>query len=208
MNSAGHSYALFRKCFTMHKTRLFRFVAIVFFGVLISGLIAMAVVRQWRTIYRSPLATPSKAAITENCEWPYTVSVTAEMLQPSGPTPSETSVPTNTETPLIQCTPPPCDLAAGEVYFCPDVCPGGCGTICATATPEAICSPPPCGPYDAIICPYGDCPNHCGLICITPQAVCTPPLCAIGTNEAYFCPEVCPGGCGTICATYTPTPEN
>jgi len=41
---------------------------------------------------------------------------------------------------------------------------------------------------------------------ITYMMVCTPPLCAIGTDEAYFCPGNCPGGCGTTCATYTPTP--
>jgi glucose/arabinose dehydrogenase len=36
----------------------------------------------------------------------------------------------------------------------------------------------------------------------TPQPVCTPPPCA--ANEAYFCPDECPGGCGTTCATHTP----
>jgi hypothetical protein len=35
--------------------------------------------------------------------------------------------------------------------------------------------------------------------------VCTPPVCAIGTNETYFCQGECPSGCGTTCATYTPT---
>src|SRR5665648_443278 len=37
--------------------------------------------------------------------------------------------------------------------------------------------------------------------------MCTPPLCAIGTNEVYYCSETCPNGCGTTCATYTPTPK-
>jgi len=37
----------------------------------------------------------------------------------------------------------------------------------------------------------------------TTQALCTPPPCA--ANEAYFCTGECPGGCGTTCATYTPT---
>lgn len=41
---------------------------------------------------------------------------------------------------------------------------------------------------------------------ITYYMVCTPPLCAINTDEAYYCPVNCPGGCGTTCATYTPTP--
>ena len=37
----------------------------------------------------------------------------------------------------------------------------------------------------------------------TPMIMCTPPLCAIGTSEVYYCRSECPGGCGTICATYT-----
>jgi hypothetical protein len=37
--------------------------------------------------------------------------------------------------------------------------------------------------------------------------VCTPPLCAIGTSEVYSCSATCPNGCGTTCATYTPTPK-
>jgi hypothetical protein len=38
------------------------------------------------------------------------------------------------------------------------------------------------------------------------MVVCTPPPCAISTTEIYYCPGVCPGGCGTTCATYTPIP--
>jgi glucose/arabinose dehydrogenase len=34
------------------------------------------------------------------------------------------------------------------------------------------------------------------------MAVCTPPAC--GDDEAYSCPDECPGGCGTVCATHTP----
>lgn len=37
-------------------------------------------------------------------------------------------------TPVIQCTPPPC--GENETYHCPDECPGGCGTTCATLTPS------------------------------------------------------------------------
>ncbi len=40
------------------------------------------------------------------------------------------------------------------------------------------------------------------LTTATPQPLCTPPPCA--ENEAYFCPDECPGGCGTTCATHTP----
>ncbi len=38
------------------------------------------------------------------------------------------------ETPVIMCTPPPC--GEHEAYHCPDDCPGGCGTTCATHTPS------------------------------------------------------------------------
>jgi len=41
---------------------------------------------------------------------------------------------------------------------------------------------------------------------ITYWPMCTPPLCAIGTSEVYYCSETCPNGCGTTCATYTPSP--
>ena len=37
----------------------------------------------------------------------------------------------------------------------------------------------------------------------TPYPLCTPPPCK--TDESYHCPEECPGGCGTTCATHTPT---
>lgn len=38
------------------------------------------------------------------------------------------------ETPMVVCTPPAC--AADEFYACPTGdCPGGCGTVCVTATP-------------------------------------------------------------------------
>ncbi len=37
------------------------------------------------------------------------------------------------ETPMIMCTPPPCE--DGEAFHCPGDCPGGCGTTCATHTP-------------------------------------------------------------------------
>jgi hypothetical protein len=37
---------------------------------------------------------------------------------------------------------------------------------------------------------------------LTPYPVCTPPSCA--PDEMYHCPDDCPGGCGTTCATATP----
>lgn len=74
-------------------------------------------------------------------------------------------------------------------------------------TPIISCTQPSCGPYDALVCSQGDCPNGCGFVCITPAAICTPPVCAIGTSEVYYCSSgACAGGCGTTCATITPAP--
>ena len=36
------------------------------------------------------------------------------------------------------------------------------------------------------------------------QVACAPPAC--GSGEAYYCPGECPGGCGIVCATFTPAP--
>ena len=36
--------------------------------------------------------------------------------------------------------------------------------------------------------------------------VCTPPACE--PDEVYYCPETCPCGCGTECATRTPAPAS
>lgn len=43
------------------------------------------------------------------------------------------TVPHDSVTPIIMCTPPPCKQ--NELYYCPGNCPGGCGTQCATRTP-------------------------------------------------------------------------
>lgn len=75
-----------------------------------------------------------------------------------------------------------------------------------TEPPFIACTAPACGPYESLVCPGADCTGGCGLICATPAAICTPPLCAIGTNEVYYCSGTCPGGCGTTCATVTPAP--
>ena len=50
-----------------------------------------------------------------------------------------TDIPTFTPTLGPVCTPPACK--PGEVYFCPDSCPGGCGIKCGTPTPIPIKSP-------------------------------------------------------------------
>lgn len=39
----------------------------------------------------------------------------------------------------------------------------------------------------------------------TQRALCTPPAC--GPDEAIVCPAECPGGCGSVCATFTPPVE-
>lgn len=46
---------------------------------------------------------------------------------------------TSTPTPPPYCTPPPCH--PGEIYVCPDQCPGGCGTICAPPGPQIFVAP-------------------------------------------------------------------
>ena len=57
-------------------------------------------------------------------------------------TPSAPTV-TATHTLMPVCTPPPC-TPGHEVYYCPDECPGGCGTECATPTPlPATATPHP-----------------------------------------------------------------
>ncbi len=38
----------------------------------------------------------------------------------------------------------------------------------------------------------------------TPQIACAPPLCPEG--HVLFCPSECPGGCGVVCVTPTPSP--
>lgn len=49
-------------------------------------------------------------------------------------TPLPPLTPTQTETPILMCTPPPCPW---NTFTCgnPNGCPGGCGTICLTPTP-------------------------------------------------------------------------
>lgn len=46
---------------------------------------------------------------------------------------------THTHTPPPACTLTPCPT--GEVFHCPDDCPGGCGLICATPTPTVMATP-------------------------------------------------------------------
>lgn len=55
--------------------------------------------------------------------------------------PTATPSPAVVETPILMCTPPAC--GPGETTSCPtDDCPGGCGTVCATAPPASGPLPP------------------------------------------------------------------
>ncbi len=68
------------------------------------------------------------------------------------------------------------------------------------------CTPtpsPPAATLTPTIVPSTPTPTALALT-ETPQPVCTPPAC--GPDEVYFCPDTCPGGCGTTCATPTPAP--
>ncbi len=96
-----------------------------------------------------------------------------------------------TETPTMQpvCTPPACE--PDEEYYCPGECPGGCGIICVTVPPSATVDEEG----------EGAVPSATSTL----QPVCTPPACE--ADEAYYCPDECLGGCGVVCATFTPTPQ-
>jgi len=75
----------------------------------------------------SPTDTPTSASVSPTETFTPT---------PAPPPPTDTPVPIPpTDTPFVTCTPPPCQ--ADEVYYCPDECPGGCGTQCATVTPAS-----------------------------------------------------------------------
>lgn len=97
------------------------------------------------------------------------------------PRPSPTPRASATSTPMPMCTPPPC--RPGQLFYCPDQCPGGCGVQCATptslptaavvATVVPVCTPPLCPAGQMLICP-GDCPNACGLLCVPPPPTSTP----------------------------------
>lgn len=92
------------------------------------------------------LETPTQAT-SEPAQVPTPSQVASKSTSPTPaatlthtPTPSRSQTLTSTpipqaptNTPVMMCTPPPCK--ADEVYHCPDTCPGGCGTQCATPTP-------------------------------------------------------------------------
>jgi hypothetical protein len=63
-----------------------------------------------------------------------------------------------------------------------------CGTVCFFR--RTVVSPP------YLVTVIGPTP--------TATPACTPPSC--GEGEVFSCPGTCPGGCGIVCATRTPTP--
>ncbi len=115
-----------------------------------------------------------------------------------------------------QCAPPPCLADRNYRLTCPAGawCVHGCGMVCATKTPGPGCPVIKCGEGQIAACTLADCPNNCGLACVTvmpyeptftpntPMIMCTAPACRAG--EVYYCGGECPGGCGTSCATPTP----
>jgi hypothetical protein len=66
-----------------------------------------------------------------------TPSVTASVTPTATPTPGWWNCP-------VVCTPPACE--PGEVFYCPESCPCGCGVECATRTPVPGAEPPPAVP--------------------------------------------------------------
>ncbi len=103
-----------------------------------------------------------------------------------------------TTTPYVMCTPPAC--ASDEIYYCPGECPGGCGTTCVTPTAEP--PTPTFTPTNTSEPTSTQTPEL--TITPTPFVMCTPPACR--SDEMYYCPGECLGGCGTTCVTPTPKP--
>ena len=66
-------------------------------------------------------------------------SAAASIVPIATPSPRDSTTPA----PSPACTPPPCQLDEGQVYYCADDCPGGCGTTCATVTPTPTSTPTP-----------------------------------------------------------------
>ncbi len=77
--------------------------------------------------------TPSPGTPPEVVTPTFTPTLTSEPTDTPTATPTWTPTHTPTPTTFPVCTPPLCK--PGEVYHCPDVCPGGCGVQCATLTP-------------------------------------------------------------------------
>ncbi|MGQ9834022.1 MAG: hypothetical protein ACUVRJ_09545 [Candidatus Villigracilaceae bacterium] len=117
----------------MSKTRIFQLTALTLSAILILGVLALSM-RDWYLIRHQLLATPSMVPVSRDCGQPCLISPNqTEATQ----TPTEMPLPTGQAMPSIQCTPPPCAIGINEIYYCPEICPGGCGTVCATYTPSS-----------------------------------------------------------------------
>jgi hypothetical protein len=84
----------------------------------------------------SQLATQIAGQVQIDAAQQDAISCQASQLSSISESVTETPVPLHLlgdPTPYPVCTPPTC--APDEIYHCPDECPGGCGTTCATATP-------------------------------------------------------------------------
>ena len=80
----------------------------------------------------SDIPTSAVPTVTTSSTLQATFVPTSEPDTPSSTSTTIEASLTPTTTPLPVCTPPPCE--DDEVHFCPDTCPGGCGTQCATPT--------------------------------------------------------------------------
>lgn len=77
-------------------------------------------------------------------------------------------------------------------------------SLTPTFTPTATNTPTFTPTFTPTLTPTG---TSTPTLTVTFMIVCVPPPCAIGTSEGYTCTSGnCPNGCGTTCATYTPTP--
>jgi hypothetical protein len=65
--------------------------------------------------------------------------------------PTPTPTPTATAGCMVMCTPPAC--GPDEVYYCPEICPCGCGTECATRTPVPTAGSQPVRPGSSMPTP-------------------------------------------------------
>lgn len=92
-----------------------------------------------------------------------------------------------------------------DCYKPPPYCnTSGCSKACGGGIQTQTCSNT-CGGTSTttMSCNTQPCPTNTPIPTATPIIMCTPPPC--NNNEIYYCRGTCPGGCGTICVTGTPT---
>jgi len=86
----------------------------------------------------TPVASVPTVPVATATPLPPTSAVPPTVPPPTVAAPTTAVPPSPSATPQMpapppMCTPPPCQ--PGEVYHCPQACPGGCGLQCATPTP-------------------------------------------------------------------------